>query len=191
MKTVLIVAITLFFAVSCDEKSAGVNTCGDEVIDQLKHLARAGHTNLHGVDLSPHMLAVARRGGQEVTLHERDAAATGFDDESFDVVILSFALHEKEREEAKAILKEAHRILAPEGTLLVVDYRFDDRTWRLGQAVIVGIERIAGKEHYANCMTYLKSGGLLALLHPKYWDHRTSRRILLGGVTLDHYVKRG
>ena len=77
-----------------------------------------------GVDLSPHMLAVAqlRDEQQEIAqwLH-RQGEATGFPDNSFDLVTLQFVIHELPRQATKAIFREVLRILRPNGVMAIVD----------------------------------------------------------------------
>ena len=90
--------------------------------NQMRLLARNGFADLHSVDLSPEMLAIAKQGDYPINIYECDATATGFDNGRFDAAIISFALHEKERSIRERLLTEAHRILKPAGRLLIVDY---------------------------------------------------------------------
>jgi ubiquinone/menaquinone biosynthesis C-methylase UbiE len=77
-----------------------------------------------GLDLSPYMLAVAQDQDTEGEIaqwvHGR-AEATGFPDESFDLVSLQFVTHELPRQATLAIFREAHRLLAPGGALAILD----------------------------------------------------------------------
>ena len=157
--------------------------------DQLKHLTRAGHTRLTGVDLDPHMLAVARRGGHPFTLLERDATATGLPPGSFDAVILSLAIHEKPPATRAALLAEAHRLLSRGGVLLVVDFHFDARTWRPAAGAITVIERLAGREHFRNFRDFRRRGGLDSLLPPDHWRPVSRDRVLFGGLALLRFEK--
>ena len=80
-----------------------------------------------GVDVSPSMLAVAaqkirRRGIGNIALEEMDVARLRFDDERFDIVTTSFAMHEFEYDAMCAVVAEAQRVLKPGGRLFVVDY---------------------------------------------------------------------
>ena len=76
-----------------------------------------------GIDLSPKMIAQARKKAlkmalENVTFDEGDGYATDFDSGSFDVVILANLLHVVA--EPAAVVREAHRLLAPGGILLTV-----------------------------------------------------------------------
>jgi SAM-dependent methyltransferase len=79
---------------------------------------------LVGVDLSPDMLAIARRraleAGQAVDLREGDAHDLDFDDESFDSVVCTFSLCNIP--DFDRALGEMHRVLRPGGKLILVDH---------------------------------------------------------------------
>ncbi|HCL55544.1 MAG TPA: hypothetical protein DHW82_00840 [Spirochaetia bacterium] len=67
--------------------------------DQLKRMAKKGFENLHGLDISEAMLRVARKKTDpKIHFYQEDAGNTRFEAESFDSVIISFAIHEKKRE---------------------------------------------------------------------------------------------
>ena len=80
--------------------------------------------DLTGIDWSPAMLHVARRQADRVhravTLHQADAAALPFPAESFDTVVITFALCCIPNE--RAALVEALRVLRPGGRLLLADH---------------------------------------------------------------------
>ena len=77
-----------------------------------------------GLDLSPHMLAVAKARDErhEIAqwLHAK-GEETGLADNSFDVVTLQFVIHELPRQATKAIFREVYRILKPKGVIAIVD----------------------------------------------------------------------
>jgi len=102
--------------------------CGTGVL--LDVLARAPvPLRLSGVDLTPRMLAAAgRRLAGAADLAIGDAARLPFDDGTFDVVVSSSVLHEVPR--PGEALDECARVLAPGGTLVVTDWRADDRGTR-------------------------------------------------------------
>jgi ubiquinone/menaquinone biosynthesis C-methylase UbiE len=79
---------------------------------------------LTGIDLSPQMLAIARRRaqalGRAVELREGDAQALGFPDASFDTVVCTFSLCGIPDE--RRAIAEMRRVLRPGGRLLLVDH---------------------------------------------------------------------
>lgn len=130
---------------------------------QLALYLRAG-CRCAGVDLSPDMLAVARsKLGPEVDLREADATALPFDDEAYDLVTISMALHELRPAMRAAILAEARRVVAPAGRVLVTDYHPGPLKLPVGafrRALITAIEMSAGREHFTNYLAFLATGGL-------------------------------
>lgn len=95
------------------------------------HAVRAAHAEvrlaelrLAGVDLSPAMLAVARRRLPErVALEVAFADALPFPDASFDTVVSLSAFHFFR--DPRAALAEMRRVLRPGGTLVVTDWCHD------------------------------------------------------------------
>lgn len=77
-----------------------------------------------GIDLSEPMLRIARRKSRapNVTFRQADARALPFDDASFDVACISFALHEMPRAVRGRVVREMVRVTKPGGTIAVVDY---------------------------------------------------------------------
>lgn len=82
---------------------------------------------LLALDLSETMLArlVARAEGQgvaeKVQTIKADAASTGLEDESVDVVTCNYLLHELE--DPEAAIREMHRVLRPGGRFFIRDFR--------------------------------------------------------------------
>ncbi len=158
--------------------------------NQLKLLSKNGFKHLHCLDLSEAMLNVARKGGHPIEIYTEDATKTSFDDASFDIVMLSFAIHEKNRETQEKLVKEAHRLIKEKGVVLIVDYTFDEKTTKLGKMGIDLIERIAGGEHYRNFKGYIANDGLNSLIKTdKFKLIRDSRRTF-NGVSISTYQKR-
>ncbi len=80
-----------------------------------------------GIDLSKEMLHIAQKKVDSndlnnVKLYNMDASDTTFEDNTFDVIIISLVLHELPEELASKILLEAKRILKPEGKILVMEW---------------------------------------------------------------------
>jgi len=63
------------------------------------------------------MLKMAKRGRNAPGCLLRDATATDFESETFDLAMIIFALHETGWKNAHAILNEVQRILKPGGQM--------------------------------------------------------------------------
>lgn len=78
----------------------------------------------YGLDLSPHMLSVAKlrdTEGEVTEWRHAKAEETGFADQFFDVVTLQFMIHELPRQATQEIFQEILRILRPGGCVAIVD----------------------------------------------------------------------
>lgn len=84
----------------------------------------SGGVRLTGVELSPNMLAVARDRANDlgvgVDLHEADAQALPFGDESFDTVVCTLSLCAIP--DHVAAIAEMARVLRPDGRVLLLDH---------------------------------------------------------------------
>ncbi len=102
-----------------------------------------------GVDLSPAMLARARRKlpveGCEVSLEQGDAASLRFRDGTFDVVVLSLIL--TVAADGAACLREAVRVTRPGGRILVIDkFLREGRKPGWGRRILGFFMNIAGTD---------------------------------------------
>ncbi len=89
-------------------------------------LEQHGHSGVHvsGLDLSPQMLAVAKvrdAGGRIKAWHHGAAEASGLPAASFDLITAQFLCHELPGDASRAVLREAKRLLRPQGVLALVD----------------------------------------------------------------------
>lgn len=157
--------------------------------NQIKLLSKHGFRNLYCLDISDSMLEIAKRTDSSVKIYNEDATKTNFDNAWFDVVIISFAIHEKDRNTQQALISEAYRIIKKDGLMLVVDYVFDNKTTKFGRILISIIERIAGREHYRNFKNYIQNKGLLSLIKKNKFKLIKYNRMSSGAVTISIYRK--
>jgi len=157
--------------------------------NQLNLLSKHGFKNLYCLDISDSMLEIAKRSNSSIKIYNEDARKTSFNNASFDVVIISFAIHEKDRNTQQALIDEAYRIIKKDGFMLVVDYVFDDKTTKFGRIVINIIERIAAREHYINFKSYIQNDGLLSLIEKDKFKLIKYNRMSFGAVTISIYQK--
>ena len=82
---------------------------------------------VHGLDLAAPCLRLARRmateRGLEIHWRQGDAEHPPYDDASFDLVVVTMALHELPRESIFIVLREAHRLLRPGATFAALENR--------------------------------------------------------------------
>ncbi len=99
-------------------------------------LAAAGIAagTVHALDIEPEMVAVVRQKCDEArianvqaTVRDFVAEGTGLDNNSMDAVLLFNILH---HEEPVALMKEARRVLKPNGMLAVIHWNYDPTTPR-------------------------------------------------------------
>lgn len=157
--------------------------------NQLNLLSKHGFRNLYCLDISDSMLEIAKRDDSPIKIYNEDATKTSFDNASFDVVIISFAIHEKDRNTQQALINEAYRIIKKDGFMLVVDYVFDNKATKFGRILISMIERIAGREHYRNFKSYIQNKGLLSLIKKDKLELIKYNRMLFRTVTISIYQK--
>ena len=80
--------------------------------------------NTIGLDLSPYMLAVAKKRDTQQEINQwihGKAENTNFADNSFDLVTLQFVAHELPRKATQEIFQEIFRILRPGGVIAIAD----------------------------------------------------------------------
>jgi ubiquinone/menaquinone biosynthesis C-methylase UbiE len=79
-----------------------------------------------GIDASPEMIAraisKAAKAGIDVAFKHAVAEALPFADAQFDVVLNTLMLHHLPRKVRQQCVREIHRVLKPEGRVLVVDF---------------------------------------------------------------------
>jgi ubiquinone/menaquinone biosynthesis C-methylase UbiE len=106
---------------------------------------------LTGIDLSPAMLAIARRQSSQldhpVELREADAHALPYPDESFDTVVCTFSLCAIPDD--RRAVAEMYRVLRPAGRLLLADHvAGSSRPVRAIQRLLEFITIPTGGEHF-------------------------------------------
>jgi len=160
-------------------RTRAVNICplkpGMEVLEvgcgtgsNLKLFQQAG-CSIHGIDLSPAMVNIARKklgGGADVTVG--DASRLPWSEESFDLVVAMLTLHEMPGYLRSRVVGEMSRVVKTNGRLLLVDFHpcplRSPGSW-LCRAVILSFEISAGREHFRNYNHFLAHQGLPGLIN--------------------------
>lgn len=78
-----------------------------------------------GVDFSPQMLEIARQKYPEIEFLEADCTNLPFEDESFDLCVISFGL--RNIEDMGKTIAEIHRVLRPYGLFINIDLGKPDK----------------------------------------------------------------
>jgi len=121
-----------------------------------------------------------------------DAARLPFKDGTFRAVTVSLGLHDKSPAVRSAMMREAKRVLFPDGRLIAVDF---ENPWsvksRAGAFFVQSIELLAGGEHYRNGRDFLRRGGLRALIRENGFEEVLRRDVAAGslGVIVARAVK--
>jgi demethylmenaquinone methyltransferase/2-methoxy-6-polyprenyl-1,4-benzoquinol methylase len=124
-----------------------------------------------GIDNSAAMLARARQNcSDNVILHLTDAEQLDFPDGYFDCAIISFSLHEKHETLRELIYTSVRRVIRQGGSLIICDYSGNPVGLKgtvLGHLAIPIIERLAGRLHYRNYLSWMRQGGLELFLQQR------------------------
>ncbi|MFK7828809.1 MAG: class I SAM-dependent methyltransferase [Congregibacter sp.] len=92
-----------------------------------------------GVDLSASFVRLGHLWAEDMDLAldfiQADAAATGLESDSFDLVVSQIMFHETWHDKVPAIMREAHRLLAPNGLFFNVDIPYQPERLTLPQLV--------------------------------------------------------
>lgn len=83
------------------------------------HLQGLGHRYLAGVDLSPGMIAQARKGHPGASFTIAELAGLPYPENSFEGILAWYSIIHTAPEELGAIFGQFHRVLRPGGTLLL------------------------------------------------------------------------
>jgi ubiquinone/menaquinone biosynthesis C-methylase UbiE len=139
--------------------------CGTGVHLELYQRFRC---DVHGIDPSPAMMAVARqRLGDSAALHLGDACAMPYGDRSFDLVVCMLTLHEMGPTARSSAMEEMKRVVRDQGHLLLIDYHPGPIRglpgWRT-KAIILLSEVAAGCKHFFHYRHFLRNQALPALV---------------------------
>lgn len=96
---------------------------GDFSWHAASRLTKEGQLDI--VDVAPVQLENVKKKiepSSNVFLHQQDSSDLGFDDDSFDNVILFFLLHEQPEDVRERTVQEALRVVRPGGKVVFVDY---------------------------------------------------------------------
>ncbi len=151
--------------------------------NQLKYFNKISNCELAGIDISDNMLAIASK--RKLNCFHMDATNTKFTNNTYDVAIMSFVLHETSYLNAMKIAAKAKRIVKHNGSIVIVDYVFDDNTNLFGKAAVNLVEFLMGKVHFGNFKAYLKYDYLKS--YTLDLKMLSKKKHLLGAVNVNFY----
>ncbi|OGO69553.1 MAG: hypothetical protein A2Z49_02415 [Chloroflexi bacterium RBG_19FT_COMBO_56_12] len=101
-----------------------------------------------GIDLTESMLRIARKNNENglVKFEVGDATHLRFEENSFDVSCVSFALHDMPLTIRERVLKEMVRVTKSNGTLVIVDYALPEN--KVGRFLIYRLVSFYEGEYY-------------------------------------------
>ncbi len=120
-----------------------------------------------GVDLSAAMLKVA--GKKKLSCLHADGTRLPLPERRFDLTTITLALHEVAAETREGIVTEMRRVTRPGGHLVITDYAVPESSGpysRSAGAVIQGIEKLVGGDHYRHFRRFMAAGALAGFLAP-------------------------
>lgn len=147
---------------------------------------------LHGIDLSPSMLRMARvRLGEEADLRLADATAIPHAAETFDLVLCMLALHEMDEDIRGLVIAEIKRVLKGDGRILFIDFHAGLprplKGWLTKLGILI-VEAAAGGRHFRNYRDFMSIGGLPALIKDN--QLAIDKELIIGGDTFALYLLR-
>lgn len=143
---------------------------------------------LYGLDTSPSMLAVAeKRLGGEVDLRIHSAAEMPFENDTFDIVVCMFVLHEMDPSTRAATLLEMERVAGPGGRILLIDFSVQRPATLKGwfaKLLIMMAETAAGRRHFRNFRRFMSTNGLEGLVQSSSLLKEREKRLAGGSLSL-------
>ena len=157
----------------------------------LRLYQKAG-CDVFGIDLSPSMLKQAQiRLGPTGSLCLANAARPPLAKSSFDLILLSFFLHELAETLRLGVVCEAASLLKSDGRLVIVDYHTGPKKGVKGWATkvfIVCVEMAAGMKHFTNYLNVLSNDGLAYIFSEN--DLSVEKQKIVSGGNLAVVVAR-
>lgn len=151
-------------------KDAKILEVGCNIGNQLDMLARLGFTNLHGIELNPEALEIAKKRHPQMSFTQGSATDMPFEDSSFDLVFTSGVLIHLNDEHVKAARSEIHRCSAR--YILGYEYFAETRT----ETTYRGEQSLMWKENFMQ--SYLDEFADLEPLKEKHYPYTASPEII-------------
>lgn len=172
-----------------DTKALDLCTGTGDIANLLKQKTE----NVIGVDFSEKMLSIARKKYPKIKFIEADCTDLPFDDNSFDLITISFGLRNIQNYE-KAI-KEIKRVLKNNGLLLYIDFGktlfLSDKIY---DSIILFLTKTFLKKSIAyeylikSKQTFFNSENLIAIFDKYDFKLKKSFNFALGVISAKHFI---
>ena len=125
---------SLLSEIASQETLQVLDICTGTGIVSCSIAAAYPHFHVQGIDISPDMLEAAQykinsQQLKNIQIHNMDATKMYFSDHFFDLVNVSFGLHEMPYAIMIKVLHEIHRVLKINGKLYITDFDTPARIW--------------------------------------------------------------
>jgi ubiquinone/menaquinone biosynthesis C-methylase UbiE len=156
-----------------------------------KMLQKEGITAV-ALDPSPSMIGISKESPLDsFALIQGRGEWLPFAPRSFKGIIMSLVLHENDPLIRERILKDSSRVLAPGGSIFILDY---DRSGNvLGKAAAAfeyAVERAVGDNHFRNYRLFMRKGALTGLLKKMAPGRLYRWHFFFDSVSLVEYARK-
>lgn len=109
-----------------------LDVCAGTANSSIAVAEKNDKNRITGIDLSPDMISIANRKIKKLNLKNIDISRMNainmeFKDNEFDIIMISFGLHEMNFIIMNNVLKEMHRVLKKNGLLYIVDFAKENK----------------------------------------------------------------
>lgn len=141
--------------------------------------AKRGYSVI-GMDINKSMLEIARKHNKDnlVNFQIGDATRLGFENNTFDITCISFALHDMPLLIRQKVLQEMARVAKPDGVIIIVEYDLPKN--KVGRALMYRLITLYESEYYKQFI----ASDLETLLGKTGIKITVKRSALLGGVRI-------
>lgn len=87
------------------------------------------NADIYGIDLSKEMLEIAKNKSKKIKFSLQNIEKTNFKSNSFNIVTISFGLHEVPLKNRYNVMKEAYRLLKKNGKFIIFDFHTPNNTF--------------------------------------------------------------
>lgn len=158
-----------------DKKLKVLEVCVGTAANSIIIAKNRASSEITGIDLSKEMLALAKKKIEKKEIRNirtlvMDATSMNFDDNSFDVVLISLVLHEVDDNIRNKIMNESKRVLKSGGKIIIMEW---DQPKKFIQKLLFLIIKVLEPKGFKNFLKldikrYIESFDLKVMNEKKY-----------------------